>query len=155
MARIAIYVPDQLKARMDACDDKVNWSSVAQPAFERALAMEEAKMMDLGDRQQAIARLKASRDDYAAEEMADGEAAGREWALKRADYSELVRLRAYRTEAVEQGELERHMSENVGYTFWEDSVGFSAFSGYDLSEPWVAGFINGALAVFNDLENDL
>lgn len=37
MARISIYVPDDLKALMDAAGDTINWSEVARPAFEAAL----------------------------------------------------------------------------------------------------------------------
>lgn len=37
MARINISVPDELKARMDACGESLNWSQVATAAFEEAL----------------------------------------------------------------------------------------------------------------------
>lgn len=34
MARVTVYVPDELKARMVAAGDLVNWSAEAQRAFE-------------------------------------------------------------------------------------------------------------------------
>ena len=38
MARMSIYAPDELKARMDAIET-VNWSSIAQTAFEREIRL--------------------------------------------------------------------------------------------------------------------
>ena len=37
-ARTTISVPSELKARMDAVDESVNWSAVACQAFELKLA---------------------------------------------------------------------------------------------------------------------
>ena len=37
MARVTLYVPDDLKAAMDGVDG-VNWSEIARPAFITAIA---------------------------------------------------------------------------------------------------------------------
>ena len=37
MARINVSVPDGLKERMSVLDSRVNWSEVAQAAFEREI----------------------------------------------------------------------------------------------------------------------
>ena len=39
MARMSIYVPDDLKGRMDRLSDRVNWSGVAQAAFETEIGL--------------------------------------------------------------------------------------------------------------------
>ena len=33
MARVSIYVPDDMKSEMDALEEKANWSNIAQQAF--------------------------------------------------------------------------------------------------------------------------
>ena len=38
MARLSIYIPDDLKARMDGVGDTVNWSEVVRPAIQAAVA---------------------------------------------------------------------------------------------------------------------
>src|SRR4051812_27989218 len=37
MARVSIYVSDELKAEMDKAGDAINWSQIARPAFMAAL----------------------------------------------------------------------------------------------------------------------
>ena len=41
MPKVTVYVPDDLKARMDAVGESVNWSGEAQKAFQCALAQLE------------------------------------------------------------------------------------------------------------------
>ncbi len=38
MARMTIYIPDDLKARMDEAGENTNWSEIAQKAFEAAVS---------------------------------------------------------------------------------------------------------------------
>jgi hypothetical protein len=59
MAKLNLYVPDDLKARMDAVSDNVNWSEVARPAFQAAVAnYEHRKGRNMTT---AIERLRASK----------------------------------------------------------------------------------------------
>jgi hypothetical protein len=93
MPSINVYVSDDLKARMDRAADGVNWSSVAQSAFEKALAlyptMEGSKMSAV------LERLKASKAEQVDSVAAAGFAAGRAWAESAADYLTLKRVGEY------------------------------------------------------------
>jgi hypothetical protein len=93
MPSINVYVSDDLKARMDRAAEGVNWSSVAQGAFERALAsipaMEGSKMSAV------LERLKASKAEQVDSVAAAGFAAGRRWAENEADYLTLRRVGEY------------------------------------------------------------
>ncbi len=42
MPRVSIYVPGEMKARMDEAGDRANWSGIAQRAFETELHHLEA-----------------------------------------------------------------------------------------------------------------
>jgi len=89
MARMSIYVPDDLKARMDAVDS-VNWSAVAQSQFERELRL-HPKLT--GDEMQAtIERLKASKVAQTDDVIAAGIEAGKKWSMEKADYLVLSSL---------------------------------------------------------------
>lgn len=46
MARVSIYVSDELKARMDAAEDGINWSEVARACFEKALDNQHIDVTD-------------------------------------------------------------------------------------------------------------
>ncbi|WP_298876829.1 hypothetical protein [uncultured Bradyrhizobium sp.] len=86
MARINVSVPDSLKERMSALDDRVNWSEVAQAAFEREVT---ARTFKGDDMEGVIERLRASKDQYEDEERDNGIVHGREWAKRRASFKEL------------------------------------------------------------------
>lgn len=91
MARTSVYVPDDLKARMDAVDDDVNWSALAVVAFEAKLAeiaeRRENKTMD-----DVVQRYRASRLKAGSEDFAQGSEAGVSWARESAEWSEMDRL---------------------------------------------------------------
>src|SRR5262245_9872594 len=90
---INVYVSDDLKARMDRVAEGVNWSSVAQGAFEKALALFPAME---GSRMSAVVeRLKASKAEQVDSVAAAGVAAGRTWAENAADYLTLRRVGEY------------------------------------------------------------
>jgi hypothetical protein len=154
MARVTIYVPDDLKARMDACGGEVNWSATAQTAFERAIAREVWKMSD-DTMERAMARLRASKAEYEQQEREAGTAEGRKWALDRADYAELDRLSRYNGEMT-CGALGAYMYDDTPpCPFWSESV-FSIHEPYPQpSDFWVAGFVDSALAVFRELQAKL
>jgi hypothetical protein len=90
MARINIYVPDELKARMDKVGDAVNWSEVTRPAIQAALTKYEHKKGQ--NMQTAVERLRASKEVAMAGEREEGWAEGRRWAENLAEYKQLVRV---------------------------------------------------------------
>lgn len=90
MARVSIYVSDDLKARMDDSGDTINWSEVARAAFLEALARNAYKR-DL-NMEHAIERLRVSRERY--QQTAEGRAkdTARKWAATTASYEQLLRI---------------------------------------------------------------
>ena len=90
MARISLYVPDELRARMDAAGDKINWSDVARPALTAAIvAFEHRKRPSVST---AIERLRASKK---LAEQDRGNRDGRAWAQNDADYPTLCFLSSH------------------------------------------------------------
>ena len=67
MARITLYIPDDLKPRMDAVGDAINWSEVARPTILLALATHEHRKGQNMDT--AIERLRASKEKGAQEDQ--------------------------------------------------------------------------------------
>ena len=90
MARIQIYLTDELKERMDA-QEGVNWSETASKAFVAKLG-ELAREREEKDMQDVIDRLRASKQESEAEEHRQGRLLGKRWAKEDADYRELERL---------------------------------------------------------------
>lgn len=151
MARMTIYVPDELKARMDRSGDRVNWSAEAQRAFERVLASEGWRNMT-DEMEQAVARLGASKRTFEEGEQAAGTADGRHWAMKDAEYEELVRMRGVQEEGWDDAEdLGRKMLDPAGddrnswWEWWGDEQRV-------LSLPYAKAFVAAALDVFADVE---
>jgi hypothetical protein len=84
MARIALYVPDDLRARMEAARDEINFSDIARPAFTVAVTVfEHRKGQNMST---AIARLRASKLQADQQDKDRGNTAGRVWAENRAAY---------------------------------------------------------------------
>jgi hypothetical protein len=94
-ARTTISVPPDLKRRMEAVEEDVNWSAVACRAFEAKLgeiaSRKEKKTMD-----DVIARLRASKQREDDLDYRYGEAQGRDWAANHASAHALMRLEDYR-----------------------------------------------------------
>jgi len=92
MARTTISIPDDLKRRMDAVQERINWSAVAAGAFEGKLreVTHQRRDLVLAD---VVERLRTTRDGEEQSEHAKGYTAGRDWAVSRADYGQLTRLK--------------------------------------------------------------
>jgi hypothetical protein len=88
MARMNIYVSEDLKERMDKAEEKSNWSQVASRAFEVELG-EIAKRKKVKDMNSVVQRLKTSKVEYENVSFKDGYECGRKWAEESAEYSEL------------------------------------------------------------------
>jgi hypothetical protein len=125
-------------------------SATAQTASERASAREVWK--------REVWKMSGdtlSKAEYEQQEREAGAAAGRRWALDRADYAELDRLSRYNG-AMTCGGLGAYMYDDTPpCPFWSESV-FSIHEPYPPpSDYWVAGFVDGALAVFRELQAKL
>jgi hypothetical protein len=91
--RTTITVPAELKRRMDAADEDINWSALACEAFQAKLGEIAARKVAMTmDNDQAIERLRALQEQEADELFEEGEQAGIAWAKRTATPSELNRL---------------------------------------------------------------
>ena len=93
MPKLNIYVPDEMKARMDAVEKSANWSAVAQRAFDLELKHLEA-VKEIKDMSDVIERLRTSKARTVAEKAEEGREAGVNWAKHEAEYEELKRIAA-------------------------------------------------------------
>jgi hypothetical protein len=88
MPRMSIYVPDEMKAAMDLIGEgRVNWSNAAQVAFAREI--DRIKWPQEPTMEDVINRLRASKATFEEKQTAEGQKAGRDWAMKNADYGAL------------------------------------------------------------------
>lgn len=89
--RTTISLPAELRKRMKACGDGVNWSAIAAEAFAAEVARintrkDDSKMDDV------IERLRASQRESGTQSFEEGREAGMEWAKRFAEAAELQRL---------------------------------------------------------------
>jgi hypothetical protein len=90
MARITLYIPDDLKTRMDAAENEINWSEVTRPILTATVtAFEHKKGRNMTT---AIERLRASKQKAEHDAVLWGKNEGREWAADKAEYRWLQRL---------------------------------------------------------------
>ena len=100
--RMNVYVPEALSKRMKAVRGEINWSEVAQQAFEQKLG-ELAATKLIPDMTDTIDRLRASRAKTTNNKTAAGREAGEAWAKSHAEYDQLERLASFYVRAVEIG----------------------------------------------------
>jgi hypothetical protein len=158
MARLSIYVTDELKARMDDVGDDVNWSEVVRPAIQSAIAIHQQRRSP--SMTNAVERLRASKQEAEREDSEAGKAAGRHWAQHHASYKELRRV----------SEIDPNPSdENADWTNLKGAIdpddeldhrGFLCEIGLDeqgeeVSGKYLAGFIEGAKEFFDEVKHKL
>ena len=146
-------VPDDLKARMDEAGQAVNWSVIAQQAF-REVILNLAVRRETTTMDDAVERLRASKQSYVETERESGLEVGEEWATEDATYSELLRIAKAVEEARREIDLqtlqdlidpEHKMDAGDWVRFWEDR-GFSGAS--EPSDVWVRAFADRAARLF-------
>jgi hypothetical protein len=86
--QLNLYVSRELKDRMDAAGDTINWSETARSAFLQALTIHEQQ--ENPNMEAAIARLKASKQATERWDKAKAKAQGRLWAETKAEYRMLA-----------------------------------------------------------------
>jgi hypothetical protein len=169
MAKMTIYVPDDLKRRMDGAEG-VNWSPLACKSFESELARLGRRKEVQVATESVINRLRATKGQtkraIAESDRDRGYEAGARWASDKATAPELERIE----EAHAGEDLERHRTQiqhmhiqlaalvtgksnpaKSDRTFWDvagPGVG-------RLSDDFVMGFIEGALDVWLEVRDDL
>lgn len=108
--RTTISVPRELKRRMDAVKETVNWSAIACRAFEEKLAeiatkKEEKTTFDI------IQRLRATKPDLIYQQ---GQADGRRWASEQAEYEDLLRFEQFYEKQQVGREWEKFFDDDYG-----------------------------------------
>jgi hypothetical protein len=167
VTRTNISISRELKARMDAVGERVNWSAVAAEAFE-------AKLLELESRKEVrgmddvIARLKAAAELEENDAVQDGVTAGRGWAMRQATPKELRRLEDQRDGdgwlrvrdarqpwitlvGIIQGNENLHAMS--AQAFWKAVLGETSLKPSDLD--FLRGFIDGALDVWDKVKDQL
>lgn len=165
-ARMNISLPDELKARMDALKEPVNWSGVAAKAYQ-----EKLEELDPTPREvtmaEAVERLRASRAAYvsepafeiAADRYGEGLIAGMTWAREAAEWPALMQLeRLAGSTAPSQWEQDDDLAEAAQNaiapadraTFWQERA--------DEPAPptrYIHGFTDGALTILDEVKKRL
>jgi hypothetical protein len=164
MARTTISIADDLKKRMDAVSEPVNWSQVAARAFEQILG-------DIASRKQnrvmnnVVQRLRASRIATEDKDYRAGQSPGVRWAQASATWAELDNL----AQALEEprywdgvpsapdswSDVLLHSIDPVRFEdpgeaeeFWQEWG-----SGRSLTREYLRGFADGAVEVFRQVES--
>ena len=176
MAKMTIYVPDDLKRRMDEVEG-VNWSPLACRAFESKLA-EIISQRGAKNMSDVVSRLKASKAKTIDEATLRGQQAGKTWASDRAEFEDLQRLEDWSTSDHGRWSWQEHLlspdgsnafgpdhqladsitGENLdrpeGDCFWEVAIGDGSREDRN-SGSFLVGFVEGALAVWDEVKDQL
>jgi hypothetical protein len=172
-ARTTITIPADLKARMEAIEDVVNWSALACQAFEQKLA-EIIKQKGTGNMTDVVNRLRVSKRKFVNQQYQEGHATGKKWAKDAAEAGELIRLNdmrdlaasawnywftdqkgaAYSTAEffVFQMWPEDDGDRSAAYNFWEQR-GFDQF--HQPKDDFVCGFAEGALSIWDEVKDQV
>jgi hypothetical protein len=159
MPKVNLYVPDDLKARMDIAGEAVNWSAVAQRAFREAILTNQIRK-DQSDMEPVIERLRASKERYQERQLAAGKEVGVRWAKTKAEYYELVAVAGFDLDA-RHGELDCQALQwlidpdgeiplHEWDKFWETHYGRGK-----PSDAFIRGFIGGAAGVYDEIADQL
>lgn len=154
MARVSIYVPDELRERMDKAGDAINWSEIARPHFLTALAnLEHQKGQDM---ETVIERLRASKAASAANARQMGEKAGRQWASSRAEFGQLKALSTIENpEDLDEDDafIVLHGTLNPNEEMTDDEFLEDVFGERMPPADFIVGFIIGAQKLFEEVED--
>lgn len=156
MPRVTVYVPDELKARMDEAGESVNWSSVAQRAFNESIWSHRLRE-EPNDMNNVVERLRSSKQRFSEIEQVLGHTAGRRWAMEEAEYPQLLRAKEFRgcNDLVVIGAVRRLVDpdEALDNDEFLEAIGLDADEHSRVSEPYAAAFIEGACEVYEEVED--
>lgn len=173
VTRMTVSVPKDVRSRMEAVKESVNWSAVATQAFEAKLleltSKRETKTMD-----ELVARLKAADELESNEAYQEGFAAGEQWAQAPGRSSrQLSRLADYIQNNNEGGEWfdveypgwmapygaaenfvmavlkKRDMDHRDVEDFWENALGDDAERANE--SDYLRGFGEGAVSIWDKI----
>lgn len=149
MAKVNVYVDDNLKERMEPHDGKLNWSRIAQEAFLVAIAGEEWKMQT-DEIEAAIERLKASATVDAIRDEKIGRDHGRKWAMNNASLRDLQTMMDMFS--AKSGPSDWREFTDVDYSSNPGGV-HREFEIWHPSSAYAQGFFDGAKEFFIEIQN--
>jgi hypothetical protein len=150
MARISVYVPDEMKSEMDKIGDGVNWSNAAQTAFE--IEISRHKWLEEPSMSSVIDRLKASKIEFRRDEETKGAKHGRDWATNRASYAQLRQVAELNLDLYTD-DFWLVFDRQIGTdgTRPEDSFWFEPGENWIPSDEYVTAFVEGAKEVWDEV----
>lgn len=162
MASINVYVPDSLKAQMDAMPD-LKWSGIAQAAFRASVAQERTTGLDADA---IAARLKGTAGENGSA-FQEGVKEGQAWAARVADVDDLSVLAATDLEALLREfpcglDAANHLANALGTG--EDASFFFGSDGQPaptaavpspITAARLRGFVAGALGVYEQVRDKI
>ena len=166
MPAISIYVPDEMKARMDKAEKSANWSAIAQRAFDVELNHLE-RIKEIKTMSDVIERLRASKDQATADALYEGRENGLDWAKRHAEYDELRRIvRLDISEWPDDDQNAYNVAQSVYMNVMEEESRpsndeLASLYGVEeedvdrISKAFVEGFIEGAQDVWDEVKDQL
>lgn len=180
MARMTVYIPDDLKTRMDKTREEINWSQLACAAFERKLG-DIANRKARNSMDEVIERLRASKQSSGFGRFKVGFEAGQDWAREVAEVGELENLERLRDSANDRSKYEKswaglfdvsidhdydslpaelfyHIRATNDEEYEEMEEFWQTLAGddwEDLPASWYRGFCEGALDIWKQVKDKL
>jgi hypothetical protein len=137
---------------MSALDDRVNWSEIAQAAFERELS---TRNLEVEDMEQVVERLRTSKMEYERAEGERGRKEGHEWACRFAKYHDLKAMSDLDLQGSNfayQVDIALGKNTRDGESFWMDEeTGRIKYP----SDEFVLGFWDAADDVFEEVQDKM
>lgn len=149
MATLNIYLPDGLKAEMDA-KAGMNWSGICQHAIRTELQAQNARETMNID---AIAeRIRATGGNKSPKYQA-GFKDGREWAAEAADADDMESILAIGSSSELVGDsLNSKLHDFMSRMDWDE---WMWGDGQPMSERYLDGFVDGAVEILREVETKL
>jgi hypothetical protein len=154
MARMSIYLPDELQRRLARLQDQVSWSQVAQKAFEGVLRLNPEWSED--QMSAVVERLRASKIKEVDEVIARGAAAGREWAEQKASYRALKTVAEKVLLPSDPDDIpDNAITEWVGETHVDFFAPYIGDNEFHVGPYFQIGFLQGAKAVWAEVRSKI
>jgi hypothetical protein len=165
--RTTISLPADLRRRMKACGEDVNWSAVAARAFAAEIARLSTQKNDV-QIEDVVARLRGTQHQSRSELFHQGRLQGEKWATRQATAAQLQRLWAARRDAKRQTgtnaenwlaavDNKRPPAEVVTQLVGHQKIGRHGPEGESLikSSEYIHGFAAGAIHIWKQVARKL
>lgn len=151
MPKVTVYVSDELKARMDGFKG-AEWSAAAQKSFEKEIHIMESQMT-ASTIEDAVTRLRASKQLTMDTDVEQGKDCGTQWALKRATYGELKAVAAIDLDLdYEDDHLAGVVGRAIDYDYGPNEFWQHETDDQKPSNEFVIAFVEAAVAVLDQVD---